>query len=150
MATKDQLLKFKESKGYRSLIKKNTNRRVALEEKLIEAYRAWTDSRKLDYNMHHHFLEISKVFRKVIDEVDNSDEGGAAFISELVKDIEKYEEGIVGQVNNGYGVAYTAMQITKSDLERSAIIAYKIVGGLLDGMIASLEQPQEKSEEWAF
>jgi uncharacterized coiled-coil DUF342 family protein len=101
MVTKKELLAFQKSDEYKTMIDKCFNRKVDLEAKLLEAYKNDEDCKELSKNMHHHYLEISKVFRRVVEELNDESKGALAFKSELISDIEKYEEGIVGQITNG-------------------------------------------------
>jgi len=69
VVTKEQLETYSKSEDYKSMLAKCKNRRTNTESKLLESYKDGTDARELTHNMHHHYLEISKTFRKVIDDI---------------------------------------------------------------------------------
>jgi len=147
---KSELQKFQKSPEYKTFIKKVTNKRVSLEEKILWLYKEWVDTTELDYNMHNHYYEIANTFRTAIDEIKSQETWATEFKKELIGDIEKYEQGIVGQMNNWYWAPYSSMQLTKVDLMRSKVVGYKIIEELLEWMIQSADKPEEPKIEWAF
>ena len=147
---KKELLAFQKSDIYKDMIKKTINRRIDLSEKILNMYKEGVDTSELKYNFHNHYYEIANTFRGAIEELQDDSKGAVAFKKELIWDIEKYEEWIVGRMNNGYWAPYSSMQITEVDLMRSRVVWYKIIEELLGWMIIATEKPEEPKFEWAF
>jgi len=63
MASKKELQKFQKSEEYIDLIKKTKNRRIDLQEKILNLYKDGGDTYTLKYNIHNHYYELSNALR---------------------------------------------------------------------------------------
>jgi len=58
MVDKKDLLAFQKSKAYKELIEKTKNKKISLEEGIINLYHEGRDVAELIYNMHNHSYSI--------------------------------------------------------------------------------------------